>query len=128
MAYRKIKTEIWITMIGAIATIIVAIVQFKPFQKNHQVSPISDKPIVKSNVLAGTVVDENSNMSISGAEISIVGIAEQYYTEQNGNFRINLANTIQGPVRVRITKSNYFTIDKSFNLPNESVIIQLQKK
>jgi hypothetical protein len=80
-------------------------------------------------VIAGTVVDESSNQAVGQALLSIVGRAETYVTEDNGNFRIELQGTLpeNGRVRLHVTKSGYSSYDKTVAPPNESLIIPLKK-
>jgi hypothetical protein len=116
------KTKIIIAVISAISLIVVALIQFRPWNN-------SSKKQKNNNVIysiAGTVVDESTNNSIGQAEISIVGRNEEYFTEQNGNFRILFKDSVDH-VRLRVTKDHFLPFDKSFDLPNENIIIQLTK-
>lgn len=58
--------------------------------------------------------------------MSIVGRNEQYYSEDNGNFKILFKDSVDH-VRLRITKKGYHSYDHTFNVPESNIIIQLAK-
>lgn len=86
----------------------------------------SVKQNFRSHLLSGTVIDELTNKSVQQAEISIVGRNEQYFTEENGNFAIQLNDSIKS-VRIRVLKKYFKPFDKTYDLPSEGIIIQLLK-
>jgi hypothetical protein len=111
-------------ILAPLSPIIIACIQFHPWS-NSILNSQKDKK--HEYYLAGTVVDETTNESISQAEVTVVGRNEQYITESNGNFRIPFKDSV-GYVRIRIEKKNFRTIDKSYNLPTEDIEIQLSHK
>lgn len=54
----------------------------------------------------------------------MVGRNEQYFTEENGNFSISLDDSVKS-VRIRVFKKYFKPFDKTYDLPNEGVIVQL---
>jgi hypothetical protein len=118
------RIQIVVAVIGVAGLLAAAIIQWHPWTESSGVS--LKKPAHK--VLAGTVIEEGSNKSIELAEITIVGRNEQYYTEGNGNFRIQIAGDSIESVRIRVSKLNYHTFDMSYDIPNETVIIPLVKE
>lgn len=117
------KIHIWVAIITTFGIIVVALIQAHPW-KSAPSTTVQHKE--SKYFIGGTVIDESTNVNISQAEISIVGRNEHYYTEENGNFRITLLDSIQ-VVRVRVIKKNYLPFDKSYNIPTESIIIQLKQ-
>ncbi|AYL94155.1 carboxypeptidase-like regulatory domain-containing protein [Mucilaginibacter celer] len=113
------KTKIWISIIGLLGVIIPAIIKFYPW-KDSKSLPAANSTLIVS----GSIVDEATNKSIEQAEISVVGRNEIYYSEHNGNFRLNIKDSISS-VRIRVVKKHYHTYDKSFDIPNSNVIIPL---
>jgi len=79
-------------------------------------------------VIAGAVIEEFSNSGVSHAEIILVGRNEHYYTEGNGNFRIQLLGDSVDHIRILVSKANYDVYDRSYEVPSENIIIVLQKK
>jgi hypothetical protein len=107
------KTATWIT---AISAIIVAVIQFYPFRS-------SSNQKETEMVFSGTVVEQNTNRPIGQAEISVVGVDQHYFSEDNGNFRLQIRS--QEIVRIRVCKPGYKVADISYELPSEGNIIVL---
>ncbi|HTD98464.1 MAG TPA: carboxypeptidase-like regulatory domain-containing protein [Mucilaginibacter sp.] len=124
MATNSNRTSVIVAIIGAVALIITAIIQIHPWRKDAG-GTVSKS--IKTYILRGTVINEKSNQSISQAEINVVGRNEQYYSENNGNFEIIIKDSVKS-IRVRVEKNGFLPYDKSYDLPNENVIIQLTKK
>jgi hypothetical protein len=91
-------------------------------------SPRADSHI-HSIQIAGTVVDGDTNRGVGQAAISIVGRAETYVTEDDGNFRISLQAPLpnDSTVRLHIAKSGYVPYDGTTTAPTESLVIQLRR-
>ncbi len=123
MSTNPSKTSIIVAVISALAIIIVALIQVHPWKKETVQVEGKSKAIYQ---LSGTVIDEQSNKNVSQAEIDVVGRNEQYYSEENGNFAITVKDSIKS-IRIRVVKNGYIPYDKSYDLPNENVIIQLTK-
>ena len=79
--------------------------------------------------IAGTVVDQVTNLGIGQASVTIVGRAEKDVTENNGNFRIRLQAPIpnDGTVRIHILKMGYAPDDET-TTPTETLVVQLKKQ
>jgi hypothetical protein len=116
------KVLIWCAIIGAVGVIGGAIISSKPWSKSNT----KTKEKIKYT-LSGTIIDKSSSESINNAEINIVGRNEYYYSEENGNFHITLKDS-SNEVRVRVSKEGYDMYDKSFDVPQGSIIILLHKK
>ena len=115
----KMKTAIWAAVITALATVSAAIIP-NWINKNGRTSS------AEALYFAGTVVEDGSNNSIAQAEITIVGRTEHYYSEGNGNFRISVKT--EGDIRVRVVKVGYAPYERSYTLPDERVIVVLDKQ
>jgi hypothetical protein len=125
MAGRSNNKELWIALITAFAAIVVALIQFLPWDsKNNQSEPKFIEP-TKRLELAGVVVEEGSNESIGQAKISVVGMNEEYQTQDNGNFQIEFKDSKLRYVRLRVSKPKYKVYDKTFDLPSENIVIKL---
>jgi len=116
------KTIIWAAIITGIFSLLVALIQWHPWDGKK-----NDYSENKEYIFSGTIVNENNNEGIALAEISIVGRNEQYYTEQNGNFSIKFEDSVDH-IRVRVSKSQYLIYDKTFDIPSKDVMIQLIPK
>ena len=79
--------------------------------------------------VAGTVVDEETNQALSGAEISVVGRTESCRSEDNGNFRMQIREPSEDsePIRLRADKGGYQTLDRSVTPPSFQIILPLRK-
>jgi len=87
--------------------------------------------VTRSLTLAGTVVDSQSNGSISGAEVTIVGHEDRGVSDSTGNFRFEvhgLITDIATPVDMRVTKDGYQTLDWQVVLPQRGLTIPLHLK
>jgi hypothetical protein len=115
-----------IAIIGAagiiLAAIVGAVLQPSWWQREPSGVPRT------SSTIAGTVVDGTTNQDVGQATISIVGRAEKYVSEDNGNFRIDLQPSIpaNAQVRIHVEKQGYMPYDGT-TTPTETLIIQLKK-
>lgn len=130
MATKNGKLQLFTACLTGVVAIAVALIEFQPWKK--PIMPFEERTLPSSTfkkaLLSGAIVDEDTNNSISQAEISIVGKNDHYYSERNGNFKINISVIDSIPtVRIRVSKSGYHTSDISYDLPTEGVIIQLSK-
>ena len=112
-----------IALIGAGAVIIAAVIgAFGP--KFLRSDSKDDKPLV----IAGTVVDSDSNRPIAQATVSISGRSDTYTTEDNGNFRLEIRGlSADDVVRLHVSKDGYRTYDHSVSPPLENFIVQLAR-
>jgi Carboxypeptidase regulatory-like domain len=80
-------------------------------------------------VIAGTVVDQVSNLGIGQATVSLSGRTETAVTVDNGNFRIELRPLPSDDQRIRIhvTKDGYRPADETVTPTAENLIITLKK-
>lgn len=123
MASQSNKLKIFLTLITVLGSITVALIQYHPWKSDNKKVEIKVTP---KYVISGAVFDEATNQSISHAEINIVGRNEQYYTEQNGNFTITFHDSIP-VVRLRVLKKTYLPFDKSYDVPQGSILIPLTR-
>jgi hypothetical protein len=65
-------------------------------------------------VVAGTVVDQATNLGIGRATITVDG--QSSTTEDSGNFRIVLPATVHDRVHVSVTRDGYFEADHPSSL------------
>lgn len=120
------KHSVRTAIIGAVglilAAIIGAVLQPSWWKSEHASNALS------TWVIAGAVVDQATNQGIGQATISIVGRAETFVTEDNGNFRIELRANLptNGTVRIHVAKPGYLQYDGT-TAPTETLIIQLRK-
>lgn len=117
---RENSIALKVAVVSGVVAIVIAIIQFYPWKSK-------EVPANAQIVFSGAVVDQNSNISIGQAKISIVGRPTPYFTEDNGNFRIAFTDSSFKSIRVRVTKDGYKPYDQSYDLPAESIIVQLTK-
>src|SRR5581483_147910 len=77
------KATIIAAIITSVALIVAALIGIFPSFRDHKMIP-------ESVVVAGIVVNQDTNHGIGQAIITIAGRTEQYVTEDSGNFRIDL--------------------------------------
>jgi hypothetical protein len=95
--------------------------------KNRPATGIASAP-EEALVVAGTVVDQSTNMGIGQATIVIDGHSFSFTSDDTGNFRIVLPGANRDPVRLSVTKSGYFKIDQSVTPPTHDLILQMRPK
>jgi len=114
------RTKIIVAIIAAVGLIAAAYIQFFPWNKK-----INDNNKLRQEyIISGTVIDESTNLSISQAEVSVIGRNEIDYTQQNGNFKLLIKDSVDH-VRIRVTKRNYLSYDKAYDIPSGNIIIQM---
>ena len=101
------------TIIGAFITIVVTVIRLI-------------KPSKHTKALAGIIIDENNHAAVDHAEITVVGQAGLYYSEQNGNFRIVFNNKKLTQVKIRVIRKGFRPFEMTYDLPNENVKILLK--
>jgi hypothetical protein len=127
------NSKLWAAIITTGGIVTVALIRYWPHnaenvttRQNGAVEPVvPPRQITARYKLSGTVVDDKTNGSIVGAEISVVGQPKEYYSEQNGNFYLEVDTNL---IRIQVKKGGYDSRSESYSLPNESVIIPLTKK
>jgi hypothetical protein len=115
------KPTVLVAIITVAGAILVALIQYQPWQ--HR----GDQPIALH--VAGTIVDSDTNQGIGQAQITLSGRTENYWTEDNGNFRIDIMGNADEArrLRIRVNKKGYRTYDQSVTPPLDTLIIPLQK-
>src|SRR5437016_2454112 len=100
---------ITVAIIGAVAVIVAAVITaiLQPSWWRSEPHPRMEL------VIAGTVVEESTNRGVGQASISVVGRAETYVTEDNGNFRIEVKSAVpmDSVVRLHVAKKGYLPYD-----------------
>jgi hypothetical protein len=76
-------------------------------------------------VVAGTIVDRDTNSGLGQAKIAIVGESSSITSEDTGNFRIVLPVKHGGRVRLTVTKIGYLDVDQSVMPPAHDVVLQM---
>lgn len=78
--------------------------------------------------VAGTVVDETTNQPVAQALVGLADGSKHDLSEDNGNFRLDLAGTISkvARVRIRVTKNGYSPFDGTVEVPTEGFVIRLR--
>jgi hypothetical protein len=79
-------------------------------------------------VVAGTVVDQTTNLGIGNATIHIEGQDADYSSEDNGNFRIVLPVHPSDRVRVSVSRTGYLETNQSVDPPVRDLIVQMRPK
>jgi hypothetical protein len=82
----------------------------------------------ESLVVAGTVVDQATDVGIGQATITIDGKSDSAVSEDSGNFRLVFTEQKGTPVRLSVTKEGYFKVDQSVTPPTHDLIIQMRQK
>jgi len=121
---QKRDKAITVAVIGGLFVIIAALIStFGPTWWRSVLTPRQQL------VIAGTVVDEASNLAIGQATISLSGRTETYLTDDNGNFRIEIRglNGDGQPVRIHVTKDSYRPFDEAITPSAENLIVPLRK-
>lgn len=116
--------KIIIAVIGALGAIIVALL---PILCHKETNAKVEESVSKLAV-AGIIVDAKTNKGIGQAHIVLVGRNESDYSQDDGNFRIEINGKVPQEVRLNVTKDGYAVSDEKFNVPNENIQIQLRTK
>lgn len=77
--------------------------------------------------IAGIVVDRATSQGLGQARINVVGQNQEYVTEDNGNFRIQLRLSVPGRVRLLVNKEGFHQLDATVQVPAENLILQLRQ-
>lgn len=93
----------------------------------HKASPVATA-VEEVPIVAGTVVDQSTNMALGQALISVDGQSSNAVSEDNGNFRVVLPKKTEGPVRLTVTKDGYVKLDQSVTPPTHALILQMRPK
>lgn len=78
--------------------------------------------------IAGIVVDQATNQGIGQATIVVAGRAEEYVTEDSGNFRIDFRSDVPSRVRLHVNKDGFHPLDTTIEPPAENLVLQLRKQ
>ena len=89
-------------------------------------TPASTSAITEPPVVAGTVVDQSTNIGIGQATITIGG--QTSTSEDSGNFRVVLPAPVPDRVRLSVTRSGYFESDQSVVPPTHDLILQMRPR
>lgn len=112
------RPAITAAIIGAIGVVIAALIQIYPSLRNHNPEPI----------IAGIVVEQDTNRGIRQAAISLAGRTEQYITEDSGNFRIKLGTDAPKSLRLHVSKTGFEPLDVSVEWPAENLVLPLRRQ
>ena len=114
------KATILAAVISAIAIIVAAIL---PSFLNHKAGTVTT-----DMAIAGMIVDQGTNQAIGQATITVAGRADEYLTEDNGNFRIVLHGEAAERLRIHVSKPGFRPLDISVEPPAENLVWQLRKQ
>jgi hypothetical protein len=81
---------------------------------------------VEAPVVAGTVVDQATNLGIGQATVTVDG--QTSTSEDSGNFRIVLPANAPDRVRLTVTRSGYLETDQSVAPPTHDLIVQMRPR
>ncbi len=78
-------------------------------------------------IVAGTVVDQSTNDPIGHAVVSLADGTEEYSSEGNGNFILDLTGKANESekVRIHVTKNGYTPDDETVAVPTSGFVIPL---
>jgi hypothetical protein len=88
----------------------------------------SPAPAAELPVVAGTVVDQATNLGIGQATVAIDGQGLTSISDDSGNFRIVLSEARIDQVRLSVTKGGYVKVDRSVVPPSHDLILQMRRK
>jgi len=113
------NNNILAAVIGAVGVIVASLITI--YYSNPK------EPVKESNkiIIAGVVTEDGTNNPIGQAHIAIVGRNESDISQDNGNFKIIILGEGVKTVRLRVSKKQYKVVDLSFDVPHESVQIQM---
>lgn len=77
-------------------------------------------------VVAGTIVDQVTNLAIGEATVAIDGESSTSTSDDTGNFRLVLPAKHGGRVRLLVTKDGYQKVDQSVTPPTHDLILQMR--
>jgi|SRR5580692_7546197 hypothetical protein len=77
-------------------------------------------------VVAGTVVDQVTNLAIGEATVVVDGESSTSTSDDNGNFRIVLPANHSGRVRLLVTKTGYQKVNQSVTPSTHDLILQMR--
>jgi hypothetical protein len=112
------KPAIIAAIISAAAVILAALIQIYPSARNQQ----------SDTTISGIVVDQDTNRGIGQATIVVAGRAEEYVTEDTGNFRIEFRADAPKRLRLHVNKAGFQPLDTSVEPPAENLVLQLHKQ
>jgi hypothetical protein len=110
-----------ITGLGILVTVIGGLILWSITGHYDKPTPSTAKPTI-----SGAVVDQD-NRGIGQATITLVGRTEQYFTEDTGNFIIDLPSDIPKRVRLHVTKSGFQPLDMSVEPAVDNLVLALHK-
>jgi hypothetical protein len=114
------RSAIIVAIITALGVVVAALISIYP--------SIRDKNRTTDIAIAGIVVDQDTNRGIGQAKIVVAGRAEEYVTEDTGNFRIDLRADTPKRLRLHVSKNGFQPLDTSVEPPAESLVLQLRKQ
>ncbi len=114
------KATIIAAVIGAVAIIIAALL---PLFWGHQAGTSNG-----DTVIAGIVVDQDTNEAIGQVTITVAGRTDEYLTEDSGNFRMVLHGEVPNRLRIHVRKPGFRPLDTSVEPPAENLVWQLHKQ
>src|SRR5690242_1176314 len=110
------RRSIIVALIGGVALIIAAFIGIYPKIRGGRSG---------ESVIAGIVVEQDTNRGIGQATITVAGRTEQYVTEDSGNFRIDLPTDAPRRLRIHVSKTGFQPLDMSVEAPTENLVLPL---
>jgi len=122
---RAIAVLSWSVAIVGILSWVWSISVERRRQDASQVAASATSPEAQT-VIAGTIVDQVTNLAIGDATVAIGGESFKTTSDDTGNFRIVLLANHSGRVRVLATKAGYQKVDQSVTPPTHGLILQMR--
>jgi hypothetical protein len=110
------KPAIVAASIGAAALIIAAIIGIYPQLRGR----------TTQSVVAGTVVERDTNKAVGQAAVAIDGRAEHAVTDDTGYFRIDIRDGTR-EVRLHVSKPGFQSVDITVGI-SDTLYLQLPKQ
>lgn len=114
------RTPVKAALITGMATIVAAFIVIYPLIRHGRGDG-------GESVIAGIVVEQDTNRGIGQATITVAGRTEQYVTEDSGNFRIDLPTDAPKRLRLHVSKTGFQPFDMSVEAPAENLVLPLHK-
>jgi hypothetical protein len=96
--------------------------------RSQSTNAVADSVSQEIPVVAGTIVDQVTNLGIGQATIAIDGESSTYTSDDTGNFRILLPAKHFDRVRLSVTKNGYRQADQLVTPPTHDLILQMRPR
>jgi hypothetical protein len=124
-AYRLLRTIAILAWSVAMFGILCWVWSENILHRNPAVSAADPTP-AQPMVVAGTVVDQATNLGIGGATITAQG--QTSTSEDSGNFQIVLPGKVPDRVAVTVTRSGYAQANQSVVPPTHDLVVQMRRE